>query len=41
MMRINKELSERLAQRMYVDPGDEDFGQCFLTLAAPYFGSLV
>lgn len=28
-MRINRELSDRLARRMYVDPGDEEFGQCF------------
>lgn len=28
-MGINRELSDRLAQQMYVDPGDEDIGQCF------------
>src|SRR5262245_7165672 len=37
MMRINKELSDRLAQRMYVDPGDEDFGQCFFNARRTLF----
>ena len=37
MMRINKELSERLAQRMYVDPGDEDYGQCFFNARRTLF----
>ena len=29
MLRIDKALSARLAQQMFVDPGDEDFGRCF------------
>jgi hypothetical protein len=37
MMRINKELSDQLAQRMYVDPGDEDFGQCFFNARQTLF----
>ena len=37
MMGINKELSTRLAQRMWVDPGDEDFGQCFFNARRALF----
>src|SRR5262245_17287723 len=37
MMWINKELSDRLAQRMYVDHGDEDFGQCFFNARRTLF----
>lgn len=35
--RIDRELSDRLAQRMYVDPGDEDFGQCFFNARRALF----
>jgi len=37
MIRINQELSDRLAQRMWVDPGDEDFGRCFFNARRALF----
>jgi hypothetical protein len=37
MMGINQEFSDRLAQRMYVDPGDEDLGQCFFNARRALF----
>ena len=37
MLRLNRELSDNLAQRMYLDPGDEDFGQCFFNARRALF----
>ncbi|MCB0164277.1 MAG: hypothetical protein KDI79_08635 [Anaerolineae bacterium] len=37
MLRIDKALTDHLAKRMYVDPGDEDFGQCFFNALRALF----
>ena len=37
MARLNRELSDRLARRMWVDPGDEDFSQCFFNARRALF----
>ena len=36
-MQLNRELSDHLARRMHVDPGDEDFGQCFFNARRALF----
>jgi len=37
MLRLNREFSDDLAHRMYIDPGDEDFGQCFFNARRALF----
>ena len=37
MLRIDKALTDHLDKRMYVDPGDEDFGQCFFNALRALF----
>jgi len=37
MLGVNKELSDRLAQRMWVEPEDEDLGYCFFNARRALF----
>lgn len=37
MLRLNRELSDELARKMYIDPGDEDFGHCFFNARRALF----
>ena len=36
-MCLNRELSDQLASKMYVDPGDDDFGECFFNARRSLF----